>query len=125
MRQEVVNFIVGEAKRLIEKGLYKLLDQGKIADLKEIKCKFPNYVKQFVKREALQLRDEEIPDGFCRAIAFWLHESGIEVANGCFFEDEIAIRARLREESAWGERVSILMKRQDCFIIPDYEFFSW
>lgn len=82
-RQEVVDFILSEVKRLNEEEhVLDLALNKRYKELSRVECKLSNAINIFLQINDLLLADEEIPDGGYLALAIWI--------NTIWFADVIA-----------------------------------
>lgn len=86
-RQEVVDFILSEVKRLNEEEhIHDLNKAGRYEELSRVECKNIRGVADYLLRNNLELRAEEIPEGGFLAVAIW--NNVIDMAGTVKFDDE-------------------------------------
>lgn len=76
-RQEVVEFILNEIKRLNEEEHIHDLNKAKRYDeLAKVECRVSNAIVQFISENDLNLENDEIPQDGYLAVAIWINTVG-------------------------------------------------
>lgn len=87
LRQEVVDFILSEIKRLNEEEhIHDLNKAERYEELSKVECKNTRAILDYLFENDLELRAEEIPEGGFLAVAIW--NNVIDMAGTIKFDDE-------------------------------------
>lgn len=123
-RQEVLDFILSEIKRLNEEEhIHDLNKAGRYEELSKVECKSTRAILDFLLTEGLQICEDEIPEGGYLALAIWVNAMAMEDA----ILDEAKFAGKLSEEAGkLGKSIAykIVAGTEYLHSIISKEFFS-
>lgn len=125
-RAKVVKFFQNEMERLIKEEYVVAFFRINCAEeLAAVECRTTKAVSNYLDDEAIELTDEEIPEGGCVALALWMTASCW--LNDHLIEDVESFAHRLAREDA-GQYVKNIayqmLDGKDLCDISEEDFFS-
>lgn len=130
-REDVVECIIKTAMRLEEdKHVTDLVIACRIEELKEVEIPITASVAEWLACHKLKLKDDEIPENYCFAVAMWLRQFVFAYSDDDSepFEDVNLFVQRLATEAGdVGKSIAykVLKKNSKIVIMSAAEFFSY
>lgn len=129
-REDVVEYIIRTAIRLEEnEHVTDLVIGCRTKELKEVEIPITASVAEWLACNNLKLKDEEIPENHCFAVAMWLRQCAFAYSNDDseLFEDVNLFVQRLAIEAGdIGKSIAykVMKKGKSIVIMSANEFFS-